>query len=414
VRVLLWHCLGPSRPSLMPSPMFWTLSTALVAACILHTLRRRRRSPRGGALIFTGTGCSSGLPLVGCTLGVPVPGCEACKVAIRRGAVDPNWRGNVSALIRFVDATDGRVKHIQIDCGKTFRETTALRVYRQHGVRSLDALILTHDHADAVGGLDELRSLQPFDPVTFEIGAPIRCFCDRRTLHRLKGMFPYLLGVKKGVQSFCRGCAIDLEPADAPRQPPPQPPPPTALGNPTAEAAAAAPEGAKEEEGKTPVRRFVAKLEWETFGGGSGALQQASVFQCCGLQVHALPVLHGADYTCFGFGFGPEGARVVYLSDYTALLPPTEEILSRWSSAPDGIELLVLDALRMTDPHPVHATAEESIELARRLRPRRCLLVGMSHSMEHASCNRKLRRLWAEEGLDVQLAYDGQCVPLQL
>ena len=53
-------------------------------------------------------------------------------------------------------------------------------------------------------------------------------------------------------------------------------------------------------------------------------------------------------------------------------------------------------------------------ELARRLRPARTLLVGMGHALEHVATNRRLRRLQREEGLDIQLAYDGQFVPLAL
>lgn len=179
-----------------------------------------------------------------------------------------------------------------------------------------------------------------------------------------------------------------------------------------------------------------------------------------GLAVTALPVLHGADYTCYGFAFGPPQERVVYLSDYTALLPQTDALLASWSSGGEAIHLLVLDALRAegshpapspppwprhthdTRPrrvssgsHPVHATLSESVELARRLRPRytrlvgvkelptkclltvtavhrRTLLVGMGHALEHHATNRRLRRLWREEQLDVQLAFDGMFVPL--
>ena len=61
----------------------------------------------------------------------------------------------------------------------------------------------------------------------------------------------------------------------------------------------------------------------------------------------------------------------------------------------------------MLTPHP------NQVALARRLRPRRTLLVGMGHAMEHHATNRRLRRLWTEEGLDIQLAYDGQFVPLE-
>ena len=42
---------------------------------------------------------------------------------------------------------------------------------------------------------------------------------------------------------------------------------------------------------------------------------------------------------------------------------------------------LVLDALRPAGAHPVHATMAESVALARRLRPRRTLLVGMGHAI---------------------------------
>ena len=152
-------------------------AVAAAAAFFLHR-RRHRRAPPSDApgLIFTGTGCSSGLPLTGCTLGQEwaPKDCHACRPALRHGQADPNWRGNVSALLRFKDAA-GRLRLVQIDCGKTFREITAMRVYRQHGVKAIDALLLTHDHADALGGLDELRSLQPYDAVTMEVGTAIRC-----------------------------------------------------------------------------------------------------------------------------------------------------------------------------------------------------------------------------------------------
>ena len=38
----------------------------------------------------------------------------------------------------------------------------------------------------------------------------------------------------------------------------------------------------------------------------------------------------------------------------------------------------------------------------------------MGHDWEHSAANERLRRLRAEEGLDVQFARDGQFVPLPL
>ena len=214
-------------------------------------------------LIFTGTGCSSGLPLTACLLGgqaVRSDVCRACVVAARRGRSDKNWRNNVGVLLRFRDPATGTIRCVQIDCGKTFRET-ALTVYRQHGVTALDAVILTHDHADAVGGLDELRSLQRFDPKTYEIDQPIQCHCDRRTMTRLRHMFPYLFPVRPfaglgggaggvGGDALCTGCGLDMEPLPQPppgaTPPPPSPPPaappePAATGSTALTASTAAP-----------------------------------------------------------------------------------------------------------------------------------------------------------------------------
>ena len=94
------------------------------------------------------------------------------------------------------------------------------------------------------------------------------------------------------------------------------------------------------------------------------------------------------------------------------MLPAAEALLEAWASNGE-IALLVLDALRWDEAHPVHATALESVALARKLRPKKTLLVGMGHTMEHVATNRHLRTLLAAEGLDVQLAYDGQFVPLR-
>ena len=109
-----------------------------------------------------------------------------------------------------------------------------------------------------------------------------------------------------------------------------------------------------------------------------------------GLAVTALPLLYGADYVCFGFGFGPARARTVYLSDYgtTGDRGAADEV-----EREEGIELLVLDALRWDESHPVHASALESIEVARRLRPQKTLLVGMGHTMEHGG-ERKRGTCW--------------------
>ena len=52
---------------------------------------------------------------------------------------------------------DDRVQaHILIDCGKHFRESV-VRWGPRYGVTGIDAIVLTHDHAGAVLGLDDIR-----------------------------------------------------------------------------------------------------------------------------------------------------------------------------------------------------------------------------------------------------------------
>ena len=63
-------------------------------------------------------------------------------------------------------------------------------------------------------------------------------------------------------------------------------------------------------------------------------------------------------------------------------------------------------------PIQVHADLALSLGLVRRYRPRRALFVGVGHEMEHHATNRRLRALLSAEGIDAQLARDGQFVPL--
>lgn len=117
-------------------------------------------------LTFLGTGTSTGVPQLRC-------GCEVCR------STDPrDSRLRTSALVE----TGG--ERILIDCGPDFREQML-----RHGVRSvddrLDALLLTHQHYDHVGGIDDLR------PYCYgmEPGFPI--YCQGDVARDLRARLPY-------------------------------------------------------------------------------------------------------------------------------------------------------------------------------------------------------------------------------
>lgn len=85
-------------------------------------------------LTFLGTGTSIGVPEMCCH-------CSTCM------SQDPHdKRLRTSALLETGNA------NIIIDCGPDFRQQT-LRA----GIQRIDAVILTHEHYDHVGGLDDLR-----------------------------------------------------------------------------------------------------------------------------------------------------------------------------------------------------------------------------------------------------------------
>ena len=105
-------------------------------------------------LTFLGTGTSQGVPVIGCR-------CRVCTSSDRR-----DDRLRTSAM---VEAGDVR---IVIDAGPDFR-CQMLRT----GVRRIDAILLTHEHKDHIGGLDDVRAFNfvdypPTDPQGPHLGRP--------------------------------------------------------------------------------------------------------------------------------------------------------------------------------------------------------------------------------------------------
>lgn len=113
-------------------------------------------------LTFLGTGTSQGVPIIGCT-------CAVCR------SKDPrDNRLRSAVLVEFAGRT------ILVDAGPDFRQQML-----REGVRHLDAILLTHNHRDHTGGLDDVRSLNYIDRHAAEI------YCEQNVLEDLKGEYPY-------------------------------------------------------------------------------------------------------------------------------------------------------------------------------------------------------------------------------
>ena len=103
-------------------------------------------------VVFLGSGTSEGVPRVTC-LTEPDKSCVVCMDSVRPGS--KNRRRNTSLLIQR-PAEDGVIRNIVIDVGKFFYES-AIQWFPRFEALDLDAVVLTHAHADAAGGLDDLR-----------------------------------------------------------------------------------------------------------------------------------------------------------------------------------------------------------------------------------------------------------------
>ncbi len=132
-----------------------------------------------------GTGTSTGVPQIGCR-------CVVCT------SQDPRDRRlRCSSLIEVKDesAPDG-VRRILIDCGPDFREQMLSIDFQR-----LDAIFITHEHYDHVGGLDDLRP--------FSIFGDVVVYAEKYTAEHLRQRIPYCFTPKDkrypGVPS------IDLE-----------------------------------------------------------------------------------------------------------------------------------------------------------------------------------------------------------
>ncbi|XP_042483758.1 putative hydrolase C777.06c [Macadamia integrifolia] len=216
-------------------------------------------------------------------------------------------------------------------------------------------IILTHEHADAVLGLDDIRAVQPFSPMNDIDPTPI--YLTQFSMGSVAVKFPYLVQKKL-------------------------------------------------KEGQE-IRR-VAQLDWKIIEGDCD-----KPFVASGLQFVPLPVMHGEDYVSLGFLFG-EKYRVAYISDVSRFPPSTEYVISK--SGAGQLDLLILDTntLYKKVSRSVHFCLPQTLDAVKRICPKRALLVGMSHEFDHQKDNEALMEWSRREGILVQLAQDGLRIPIEL
>jgi phosphoribosyl 1,2-cyclic phosphate phosphodiesterase len=113
-------------------------------------------------LTFFGTGTSTGVPSIGCE-------CETCTSSDPR-----DKRLRVSILIEHAG------QNVLVDTSADFRQQ-ALR----HKLKRLDAVLITHCHADHIFGLDDIR------PLNFRYGA-LGLYANQTAWRDIRRIFQYI------------------------------------------------------------------------------------------------------------------------------------------------------------------------------------------------------------------------------
>ncbi len=118
-----------------------------------------------GQLVFLGTGTSVGVPAIGC-------GCATCT------STDP--RNNRTRCGLVLGLPGG---NLLIDTPPELR----MQLLREK-IGIVHAVLYTHEHADHIFGLDDLRLMQ------FYLGGPVPLYCETPVENRIRKSFDYAFG----------------------------------------------------------------------------------------------------------------------------------------------------------------------------------------------------------------------------
>ena len=290
-------------------------------------------------ITILGSGTSCGVPQIGCP-------CEVCTSA------DPkDKRLRCSAIVEVGG------KHLLIDCGPDFRQQMLSIDFKP-----LDAVFITHEHYDHVGGLDDLRP--------YSIFGDVNVYAEKLCADHLKERIPYCFTPKEkrypGVPALN---LIEIEPHQ-----------PIVIKDEEKE-----PMASEYLEDAVKMKRQQVWDELQRLNAeGNGDTHRD-------IEVIPIRVMHGR-LPIVGFRI----ENFAYITDMKTI-PDTELPYLQ------GVDYLIVNGLRHT-PHPTHQTIEEAIAFARSLGAKHTWLIHMSHHILPHSVE--------EQALPqgIHLAYDGEVI----
>ena len=121
-------------------------------------------------------------------------------------------------------------------------------------------------------------------------------------------------------------------------------------------------------------------------------IDAATPFKVAGVEVTPIRVFHGM-YPIVGYRFG----KLAYITDMSYIEPSELEKLC-------GVEVLVINALRFSKPHPTHQTLLEAFKTVEAIAPQRTYF---THLMHHIGLHAKIEKCLPA---NMFFAYDGLCI----
>ncbi len=321
-------------------------------------------------ITFLGTGTSHGIPVIGCD-------CAVCKSPEAK-----DKRNRCSLYIQSGEGSSGDTA-LLVDTGPEFRSQCIT-----YGVRRLDAVFITHPHADHLHGIDDLRifsyRLREEIQHKYPVLEPLPIYCNPQTRHNIEYRFDYIFTpVKEGggkpnlqlrerrpYQEFSVG-PFDIQSAPVMH-------------------------GSLESSGW--IFREVRFLNAQ--GEGFRAAKDRNVqYDCVETALPEATEPHDP----------PAAARgVAYLTDCSFVSDET-------ITASRGVEHLIIDGLRKTS-HNTHFSFEQALECAEKIQPRHVWLIHMNHEMSHRQIDAYLQDLKRQfphlSGIEIHPAYDGQVIQI--
>ena len=286
-------------------------------------------------LTFLGTGTSHGVPVIACD-------CPVCKSTDSR---DKRTRSSV-----FIQTEDN--KSILIDIGPDFRNQ-ALR----ENIREIDAVLLTHSHADHLFGIDDLRNFS---------------------------------------------CTMSKKPENPQNEKYDRPPIPIYTNHTAA---------------GILINSFGYLFSEHAEGGGHAKVSLTEVqagksFSIGGLEITPIPMMHGSLETT-GWVLTENKKSIAYLTDCNFISDEAIGLIHKACKLDEGGELvhLVIDGLRIKE-HSTHFNFLQALEVSGKIGGKQIWFTHLTHNSSHVETDAYLAEHRSEfpalqNALSIKAAYDG-------